>query len=134
MRHSAETLLGDKFAGLATYAIRLVLDAYKRILQMLYEFKLTRGKLAGLLFGEGCRPLFKHLECGRSVGDVVAVGVVDVGAEGVILLLSLGEFFKDQGFKFLKLFITVTLLLAHSGCVLGSGNVDSVRNVNVLFV
>lgn len=81
MRHSAETLLGDKFASLATYTIRLVLDAYKRVLEMLYEFHLTCGKLTGLLFGEGCRPLFKHLECRRSVGYVIAVGVVDVSAE-----------------------------------------------------
>ena len=56
MRHSAETLLGDKFAGLATYTIRPVLDAYKRVLEMLYEFHLTCGKLTGLPLWRGLSP------------------------------------------------------------------------------
>lgn len=78
MRHSTQSFLGDKLASLATHAIGLVLDTYQGVLEVLDEFQLTGGQLACLLLGECGGTLFKDLEGGRRVGDIIALGVVDM--------------------------------------------------------
>ena len=48
MRHGAQAVFGDKLAGNAADAIRLVVDARKGVAQLLYELLLTVHKALNL--------------------------------------------------------------------------------------
>ena len=114
MRYSAQTLFGNQFAGFATHTVGLVLDTDKCVLEMLDKLQLSRSELTCLLLGESGCSLFKNLECRGRICNIITLGIVDVGAEGFVLFLSLIELFKNQCLELLEFFVTITLSFTHN--------------------
>ena len=108
MWYSAQAFFGSEPAGFPTYAVGRVVDAYEGCLQFLYEVKLSLGHAGSFFFPQGVCALFKHFECGGSVGSIVAFTVVPFFTQSVIFTLGFFQFGEYELTKFLKFFVAVS--------------------------
>ena len=113
VRNGTETFLGYKLAGGSADSVCLVLYSHQGGLEMLNELHLTLCQAAALLFAESGGTFFKHFECGRRIGHIIAFGIVYACLQKLIIGLSFGKFFKNQLFEFLKFFIGISGLFSH---------------------
>ena len=109
VRHEAQALLWNQFAGFAADAIGLVFNADESGFQVLDELVLALCHLAGLFFGQlHGAVVFDSLEGRSSVLDVVGAVMHHDLAQAIVLSFGLGEFLKDNLLEFGQLFIAVT--------------------------
>lgn len=112
--HRLKPFLGYEFAGNTAYTVGLVVDTHQSGLQMFYELLLSLSQMSGFFFAQSHGSLFESLECGGSVGHIVAFGVVYGGAIHVVVAFGLIELGEDYLAEFLKLLVAISCLFAHN--------------------
>lgn len=108
VRYDFESLFRNQFARFAAYSVGLVLDTHESRFEMLYEFELSLGEPARLLFREGSSSFFQHFKGGRRIFRVVAHRVGDGRTQQFVVGFRLFELVEDDGLEFGKFLVRVS--------------------------